>query len=354
MAAVAAILLTRFYLGLTGFPQLGGGQLHIAHLVWGGLLMLIAMVLLLALIGKRTKRIAAMVGGLGFGLFLDELGKFITRENDYFFQPAIALIYVSCIGLFLAFRSIERRSLSSHELLANAADHVRELILDGATEAEVARCLSLLTRSGAQGALAEGIREAIAGTVCVAESGGPDSLLVRGAVRLWRLYDTLVAWRWFHRGVQAVFLVEAALGVLVALGLGVGVLMGRFEPDAYVGAAPGLRLPTLVSALASFSLVLVGVVHLPRSRLLAYRWFERSVLVSVFFTQVLIFWQAQLAALSGLAVDLVLLGGLRYMLRQEEARAGSRAPLAAFAQEAAAVRRRAAEQAIPARSSGGF
>ena len=68
------------------------------------------------------------------------------------------------------------------------------------------------------------------------------------------------------------------------------------------------------------SLVVLGVAHLPRSRLTAYRWFERSILVSVFFTQVLMFWQAQLAALSGLALDLVLLAGLRYMLRQEEAR----------------------------------
>jgi hypothetical protein len=64
----------------------------------------------------------------------------------------------------------------------------------------------------------------------------------------------------------------------------------------------------------------LGVAHLPRSRLAAYRWFERSILVSVFFTQVLMFWQAQLAALSGLALDLILLSGLRYMLRQEEAR----------------------------------
>jgi hypothetical protein len=322
VAAVAAILVTRFYLRVTGFPQVGGGQLHIAHLLWGGLLMLVAMVLLLAVIGKRAKRVGALVGGLGFGLFLDELGKFITRENDYFFQPTIALIYVVFIVLFLAFRSIERRSFSSHELLANATDQVRELILGGATEAEVARALSLLQRSGVHDALTEGIRQAIAGTVCVTQESDAmlSSTLVKTQARLWRLYDALIAWRWFHRMVETVFLLEGSLSVLVALAIGLGTLMGQFAPDTYFGSQSSAHLGLLLSAIASLSLVVLGVVYLPRSRLTAYRWFERSILVSVFFTQVLMFWQAQLAALSGLALDLVLLAGLRYMLRQEEAR----------------------------------
>ena len=320
VAAVAAILVTRFYLRLMGFPQVGGGQLHIAHLLWGGLFMLVAMVLLLAVIGKRTKRIAALVGGLGFGLFLDELGKFITRDNDYFFQPTIALIYVIFMALFLAFRAIERRSLSPDELRANAADQVRELILGGATQAEVARSLSLLQRSGAEDALAEGIRQAIAAAACIEEPGGAPSLVVRTSRRLWQMYDALIRWRWFQRGVQTVFLVEAALSVVVALGFGVGVLMGQFEAETYLGSQSSTHIGMLLSAVASLSLVVLGVARLPRSRLAAYRWFERSVLVSVFFTQVLMFWLAQLAALSGLAVDLVLLAGLRYMLRQEAAR----------------------------------
>jgi hypothetical protein len=315
-------LLTRFYLRLTGFPQVGGGQLHIAHLLWGGLLMLVAMVLLLAVLGKRAKRLGAVIGGLGFGLFLDELGKFITRENDYFFQPTIALIYVVFIVLFLAFRSIERGSYSSHELLANVGDEVIELILGGATQAEVGRALSLLQRSGAHDAMTDGLRQAIAGTVCVTQESDAfvSSTVVRTQQRLWRLYDALISWRLFHRCIEAVFLVEGVVGLVLALALGLGTMMGQFEPDSYLGEQSSAWIGLLVSSLASLSLVLLGVAHLPRSRLAAYRWFERSVLVSVFFTQVLMFWQAQLAALSGLAVDLVLLAGLRYMLRQEEAR----------------------------------
>jgi hypothetical protein len=65
---------------------------------------------------------------------------------------------------------------------------------------------------------------------------------------------------------------------------------------------------------------LIGVMRLPTSRLDAYRWFERGVLVSVLITQVFIFWQDQLTALGGLLWDLLLLTALRFLLKQEEAR----------------------------------
>jgi hypothetical protein len=82
VAAVVAILLTRLVLGVSGFPRLGGGGLHVAYMLWGGLLMLVGLVLLLAVIGKPAKRLAALIGGAGFGLFIDELGEFITADNN--------------------------------------------------------------------------------------------------------------------------------------------------------------------------------------------------------------------------------------------------------------------------------
>jgi hypothetical protein len=83
VAAVVAILLTRLVLGVSGFPRLGGGGLHVAYMLWGGLLMQVGLVLLLAVIGKPAKRLAALIGGAGFGLFIDELGEFITADNNY-------------------------------------------------------------------------------------------------------------------------------------------------------------------------------------------------------------------------------------------------------------------------------
>jgi hypothetical protein len=44
VSAIAAIVIIRIFLEATGYPQLGGGGLHIAHVLWGGLGMLVAIV----------------------------------------------------------------------------------------------------------------------------------------------------------------------------------------------------------------------------------------------------------------------------------------------------------------------
>src|SRR5918997_1555219 len=99
VSAVLTVLLIRTELWLTNYPQLGGGGLHIAHMLWGGLLMLVALGLLLTYLGRFPLVPAAIVGGVGFGFFIDELGKFITSDNDYFYRPTAALIYLIFLAL---------------------------------------------------------------------------------------------------------------------------------------------------------------------------------------------------------------------------------------------------------------
>jgi hypothetical protein len=309
VSAIAAVLVTRLYLSLTGYPRMGGsGPLHIAHLLWGGLLMLVSVSILVATIGKRARRLAAVMGGVGFGLFVDELGKFITSDNDYFFQPAIALIYVVFILLFLLFRAIERESLSEHERLVNAAETLTEIVLSGATRTELARARLLVERCGVQGPLADGLREAIESATRVPERTSPISAAAAWA---WRTYDRLLEWPWFHRAIWVVFVAQAVFGLIATVAVGWATLNDR--------TPPGVQGTLLTSAL-SLVLVLVGVARLPTSRLDAYRWFERSVLISVFFTQVVMFWQDQLTAVGGLFWDLALLAVLRFLIRQERAR----------------------------------
>src|SRR5215208_6837241 len=127
VSAVATILVIRWQLWLTNYPQLGGGNLHIAHLLWGGLFMLIALGLLLSFVGRSLRPAAALIGGVGFGLFIDEVGKFITADNNYFFKPAAAIMYVVFVVLFLVGRAMQRRrGLEPREYLINALDLLTE------------------------------------------------------------------------------------------------------------------------------------------------------------------------------------------------------------------------------------
>jgi hypothetical protein len=70
VAAVATILVIRTQLWLTNYPQLGGHGLHIAHLLYGGMFMVIAIGILLTFVGRSPRRPAAMIGGVGFGFFI--------------------------------------------------------------------------------------------------------------------------------------------------------------------------------------------------------------------------------------------------------------------------------------------
>jgi len=93
VAFAVTVICVRVFLALTGYPQLGNSVLPIAHALWGGLLLFVAVLLPLALSNRWAIRASAVLGGIGIGLFIDEVRKFITQANDYFFPPALSLIY---------------------------------------------------------------------------------------------------------------------------------------------------------------------------------------------------------------------------------------------------------------------
>jgi hypothetical protein len=103
-----SVVLTRLYLGLTGFPQLGSGDFHIAHVLWGGLLLFIAAILPLIWANRWVFSISAILNGMGVGLFIDEVGKFITQNNNYFSPLAAPIIYALFLITVLVYLQVRR------------------------------------------------------------------------------------------------------------------------------------------------------------------------------------------------------------------------------------------------------
>ena len=110
LSFAASVSLTRLFLELTGYPQLGGGGLHIAHVLWGGLLLFIAALLPLLLANRWIYTISALLTGGGVGLFIDEVGKFITQNNNYFIPAAAPIIYAFFLLTVLIYLRAHRRS----------------------------------------------------------------------------------------------------------------------------------------------------------------------------------------------------------------------------------------------------
>ena len=108
LSFAASVALTRLFLELTGYPQLGNQTLHIAHVLWGGLLLFISALVMLIFANRWVYRLGAILAGVGVGLFMDEVGKFITQTNDYFYPPAASIIYVFFLLVVIFYMEVRR------------------------------------------------------------------------------------------------------------------------------------------------------------------------------------------------------------------------------------------------------
>ncbi len=123
------VSVTRFYLKLTGYPQLGNGTLHIAHLLWGGLALFISTILMAVYANRWVYTWGSILAGAGVGLFIDEVGKFITKTNDYFYPPAAPIVYTLFLLVVLLYLEIRRSpDRDARSELYRAFDTLQEVL----------------------------------------------------------------------------------------------------------------------------------------------------------------------------------------------------------------------------------
>jgi hypothetical protein len=317
VAAATSLLLVRFYLAAAGYPQIGGGGLHIAHMLWGGALMVAALTMSLAFHGARVQRVVALLGGIGFGVFIDELGKFITKDNDYFYQPAIALIYAVFIILYLTFNFLSRaRSFSSREYQLNALAQMEEAVLHNLDPEEKRRVQTLLGKADQKDVLTKYLQQLVDKLETIPQPQ-PGRL-----TRWWRTIRATYTNRWQRRDtsklVRAFFLTE----VLLFVGGGIFSLFANISSGAVNIDNPSVSLPAvgqLVSASVAAAMVLRGLYLWKRedSPLHAYEQFRRATLINIFLTQFFAFARLEFVALPGFLFNIALLGFIGYAMRLE-------------------------------------
>lgn len=153
--------------------------------------MLVALVMALSFLGARVRMQVAMVGGLGFGAFIDELGKFITSDNNYVFRPTVALIYAIFALLYVSFRPIGDRGPNTPEVApAKAVDLVEAGLLGGFLTEDRERVLRLLDEGDPGDPLVGSLRQAVRRIAPAPETNV--GLPRRAAYALRRRYDRIV------------------------------------------------------------------------------------------------------------------------------------------------------------------
>ncbi len=216
LSFASSVTLTRIFLDLTGYPQIGGNGFHIAHVLWGGLLLFIASLGPLVLANRWIYTASALTSGAGVGLFIDEVGKFITANNDYFSPLAAPIIYAFFLLTVMLYMRVRQSPIREpRAALYHALDGFEEILehdLDPSERAELVETLHYVkgqTQSPDMANLANHLLEFIQNSQLNLVPAG--STLWQKIMTRWGIVES----RWLNR-----WRIKAIIsGGLIALGL---------------------------------------------------------------------------------------------------------------------------------------
>jgi hypothetical protein len=315
ITSVATILIVRFYLEVTGYPQLGNSTLHISHLLPGTILMLAAILIMLAAVNRAVRDFAAVLAGIGFGLSWDELGKFITQSNNYFFKPTLGLIYLTFVILYLLARYAGQRRLSQDDYIANAIDLIKEAAIKDLDTWEYEHAKELMLHVSPNHVLYQPTMEMLNR---VKPSGKRRPLLTdRIIAMVMKPVHKLSEWRHFTQMVITVAIVYGLVNIFVTMFYLYGALNAE-HINTGILKGDNSDLAGSLSALITVILLCAGAYYYRRGKhKRAYELFESGLLIEIFVGQVILFFKSPRAALAGLFITLFLLVNIKLLSAEE-------------------------------------
>jgi hypothetical protein len=305
VAFAVTVIATRVFLQLTGFPQLGNSVLHIAHALWGGLLLIVAAYLPLAYANRWALQASALLGGVGIGLFIDEVGKFITQANDYFFPPALPLIYgfvLVIVLVYLHFRqSSEANPRQAMYLVLEGFHDVIDGDLDAAEAAQMEAQLAIAKRSNRAGVvdLATTLDDYLQKEKRNLSAARPGTWK-----RVTRWMDTVGArlGRRRHRTLVSIVLLGWVIFVIGYIAI---ITQGLPNLDPQVLQ---WRVPlTIIQVIVGILMIFASMFWLTRKEDLGLKFGVSGFLVSLIALQLLYFYLSQFMAITATLVQLVTL-----------------------------------------------
>ena len=309
-SSAITVVIIRYFLVLSGYPQLGDNQtLHIAHMLWGGFIMMGVILFFLSFFGRHIHMISAILGGIGFGIFIDELGKFITTNNNYFFQPAIPIMYFIFIFLFLIGRHILcSREPSANDYLINSIQMIQDGFINTKDREFYEHIEYLLKKAGRKNPSVKQLHQLV-------------------QVQLDSLPDTQIDYHfakiienWYQKLLQrkVVELMVIIFFVLLTAFNSYNILQPLFNNSLFSFTDFSMleQLEFLSVIIIAF-ITLGGIIEFIFSRLHAYKTLELSVYLNLYLLQIFIFYNNQLNGIFILSISLITLLILKYLIKME-------------------------------------
>jgi hypothetical protein len=306
VSALVSIFVIRVYLRVAHYPIIGSGEFHIAHLLWGGFFMMAALLILLSFLNEKAAVVASIVGGIGFGAFIDELGKFITSDNNYFYQPTIALIYIVFVLLYLISRFIPRyRPFTQREYLVNAIEMIKESAVNDFDQEEERRAVEYLRNCDPKNPIVKALKGLL--SQLEVEANPPPGILTK-----------------IRRAIRQQYYVIARSGLVVNSVIILLVISTVFTLTQIATLSSHRPLVSfsewgqLYSSILSGIFVLIGLFALRFSRAEAYRFFRISVLVTLLLTQFFILMHLAWFDIFGLLLNVFALLVINYAMVRDK------------------------------------
>ncbi|HSX09306.1 MAG TPA: hypothetical protein VLF93_04080 [Candidatus Saccharimonadales bacterium] len=311
VSALVSIFFIRVYLRIAHYPTIGSGEFHIAHLLWGGFFMMLALLVLLSFLNEKAAVVASILGGIGFGSFIDELGKFITSDNNYFYQPTIALIYIIFVLLYLISRFIPRyQPYSQREYLVNAIEMIKESAVNDFDEEEERRATEYLKKCDPKNPIVKDLKKLI--LQLEVEENPPPGIFTK-IRRFFRQQYYVIA--------QSGTVVNTVIVLLViSTGLTITQIATLSSHKPLISFS---EWGQLYSSILCGIFVLIGLFALRFSRSEAYRFFRIAVLVNLLLTQFFILMHLVWYDIFGLALNLFALLVINYAMARDSKRSKS-------------------------------